>query len=345
MLQRVVHWKPSLKFLKGKRGSGNDNLGAGFKSFNIYFGPKDYSVSINSDNFQELLGSARNILLESKNGLQHLATMTFGEHSPTKENLMDRIDKITTYLQSYPPDVRLEATHFYGETPDPTSTLRYYNLHDTTPWQAMSIQARQNLPLEFSLNTDICELIQKSSTGESRSLICFFLKIVVIHELAHVVMYAFASQDTPKKFRGSKPLKANATRGEAGDSLEGVMIGGEVSLAIPSHSTIQTTDPSDIIVVIRMSSGNNWKVLDVNTSSLTDIASGNWSHINAVPTQPELPPGFSHTKLKFSDAIEPPSPSVPPSPPVPPSSSYDIGNYVVWEPQSDPSINVPGVKR
>lgn len=258
---------------------------------------------------------------------------------------MDRIDKITTYLQSYPPDVRLEATHFYGETPDPTSTLRYYNLHDTTPWQAMSIQARQNLPLEFSLNTDICELIQKSSTGESRSLICFFLKIVVIHELAHVVMYAFASQDTPKKFRGSKPLKANATRGEAGDSLEGVMIGGEVSLAIPSHSTIQTTDPSDIIVVIRMSSGNNWKVLDVNTSSLTDIASGNWSHINAVPTQPELPPGFSHTKLKFSDAIEPPSPSVPPSPPVPPSSSYDIGNYVVWEPQSDPSINVPGVKR
>ncbi|KIK44181.1 hypothetical protein CY34DRAFT_802988, partial [Suillus luteus UH-Slu-Lm8-n1] len=33
---------------------------------------------------------------------------------------------------------------------------------------------------------------------------------------------------SPKKFRGSKPLKANATRGEAlaGDSIEGVMIGG-----------------------------------------------------------------------------------------------------------------------
>jgi hypothetical protein len=75
-------------------------------------------------------------------------------------------------------------------------------------------------------------------------------------------MYAFASQDTPKRFCGSKPLKANAARGEAGDSLEGVMIGGEVSLAIPSHSTIQMTDPSDIIIVIRMSSGDGWKVLD-----------------------------------------------------------------------------------
>jgi hypothetical protein len=49
--------------------------------------------------------------------------MTFGEHNPTKEDLMDRIDKITTYLQFYPPDIRLKATHFYGETPDPTSTL------------------------------------------------------------------------------------------------------------------------------------------------------------------------------------------------------------------------------
>jgi hypothetical protein len=83
------------------------------------------------------------------------------------------------------------------------------------------------------------------------------MKIIMIHELARVVMCAFASQNTPKKFHRSKPLKVNATRGEAVDSIEGVIIGEEVSLAIPSHSTIQTTNPSDIIVVIRMLSGNN----------------------------------------------------------------------------------------
>ncbi|KAG1821030.1 uncharacterized protein BJ212DRAFT_1478130 [Suillus subaureus] len=261
--------------------------------------------------------------------------MTFGEHNPTEEDLVDRLDEIVTYLQSYPPDVRLKAMHgSYGETPNPI-TLPHYCLMYQMPWQAVSIQERQHLPLEFSLNADICELIQKCDTDESQSLdslIYFLLKVVIIHELAHVVMYTFVSQDTPQRFHGNGPLEANAARGEAGDSMEMEMIGGEVNLAIPSDYTIQTINPSDLIIVVRMTRGNEeCKILNVNTSNLTDIASGNWSHIHNLPTQP-FPNDFQDTKLKSK------LPSLPA-----PSSSHHLCSYIIWEPWSDP--NIPGVKR
>ncbi|KAG2107198.1 uncharacterized protein F5147DRAFT_774419 [Suillus discolor] len=298
MLRRVVQWKSLLHLMKGKgsRDLENDNLSRESKPFSIYFGPKDYSARLASDQMQQLLSSAQEILLHSNNGLKHLATMTFGEYNPATEDLANRMNQITTYLQSYPPDVRNSKPHHHPST---------------SSWQALSIEMRQTLPLEFSLNASIYELIQKSTTNGSQSLICLFSMITIIHELAHIVMYTFASQDISP-------------------NIERVMIGGEALLATSSGFTIQTVDPSHIIIVVATASGDDWKVLDENTANLTDIASGNWSHISALPIQP-FPSGFS--LMIFSDVK-------PPSSLVPSSSSYD--DYVVWVPRSDPSK--PGVK-
>ncbi|KAG1878618.1 hypothetical protein C8R48DRAFT_805232 [Suillus tomentosus] len=284
-----------------------------------------YSTILLNDQMQHLLSSARDVLLHSNDGLRHLATMTFGEHSPTAEDVADMMNQIMMYLRSYPPDVRVYPMDSYAETRDPITILRHQNLSSTPSWQALSVEMRQTLPLEFSLSFSLYELIQKSTTTNSnQSLICLFSMITIIHELAHIVMYTFTSQDTPVKFHGNMPLEADTERGEAGASIERVMIGGEAFLATPSGFTIQTVDPSHVIIVVATTSGDDWKVLDKSIANLTDIAPGDWSHISNVPTQP-FPSGFSLVKPKFLDVKSP-------SPPVP-SSSY--GDYVVWVPQSN----------
>lgn len=91
-----MHWKSPLHLVKGKgsrdlenvtsffvklannadSNESKDNLSPGeSKPFSIYFGPKDYSARLTSDQMQHLLSSARDILLHSNNGLRHLATM------------------------------------------------------------------------------------------------------------------------------------------------------------------------------------------------------------------------------------------------------------------------------
>ncbi|KAG1903819.1 uncharacterized protein F5891DRAFT_1015239 [Suillus fuscotomentosus] len=330
MLQRAAQWKPLLHLIqkgKGSRDSKNDSLA---RDFSMYLGRKDYSTIILNDQMQHLLSSARDVLLNSKNGLRHLATMTFGEHSPAAEDLLDRMNQITTYLRSYPPDVRVHTMDSYAETQDPTTIPRHQHLSSIPPWQALSVETRRTLPLEFSLSITLYELFQRSSTtNRNQSLICLFLTITIIHELAHIVMYTFASQDTPVKFYGNVPLKADAEKGEAAASLERVMFGGEVFLATPSSFTIETVDPSHVIILVATESKDNWKVLDKSIANLTDIVSGDWSHISNVPTQP-FPSGFSLVKPKSSDVKS----SSPPAP----SSSY--GDYVVWVPPS----NIRGVK-
>ncbi|KAG1798502.1 uncharacterized protein HD556DRAFT_1305964 [Suillus plorans] len=312
MLQCAAQWKSPLHLIwkgKGSRDSKKDNLIEGSEHFSIYLGQTDYSTVLVDDQMQYLLRSAQDVLLHSNNSLRHLATMTFGESNPAAEELADRMNQIMIYLRFYPPDVRNLST-------------------PGTPWQALSVEMRQALPFEFLLSLSLFKLIQKSTaTNRNQSLVCLFSTITIIHELAHIVMYTFTSQDTSLKFHGNMPLEADAKRGEAGASIETVMIGGEAFLATPSRSTIQTVDPSHVIIVVATTSEDDqWKILDENTVNLTDIASGNWSHISDVPIQP-FPSNFSLVKPESSD-VKLPSFSVPSS------------SYVVWVPPS----SIPGVK-
>jgi hypothetical protein len=71
----------------------------------------------------------------------------------------------------------------------------------------------------------------------------FLLHVAIIHELAHVVMHTFASQPTPVKFSGNRGIEGNVSgierngaevaQGELGGSMEDVMVGGYVSMALP----------------------------------------------------------------------------------------------------------------
>jgi hypothetical protein len=123
----------------------------------------DYNIPIHSPFITELLASARNILLQHKDGLHHLATMTFNDSdvNPTPEDLVERTHKITEYLLSHFPIVRFETMgSYYGMTRHP-STLPNY-CHDGRPWLARPIDERKTLTLEMSLNIDMLNLFQKS---------------------------------------------------------------------------------------------------------------------------------------------------------------------------------------
>jgi hypothetical protein len=101
------------------------------------------------------------------------------------------------------------------------------------------------------------------------SLTGFLLHVTIIHELSHVIMYTFASQPTPVKYRGDRnvlPLGRgidrdgnNVPRGEGSDSMEVVMTGGNVGLAVlTGHNFV---DPDAICVVLSMPGGQGWRVL------------------------------------------------------------------------------------
>jgi hypothetical protein len=100
------------------------------------------------------------------------------------------------------------------------------------------------------------------------SLTGFLLYITIIHELTHVIMYTFASQPTPVKFRGGQHCLAGrgidkegniVPRGESRESIEVVLTGGTVSLAFPTGQNILDVDPDAIHVVIGQDDG--WRVL------------------------------------------------------------------------------------
>jgi hypothetical protein len=103
----------------------------------------------------------------------------------------------------------------------------------------------------------------------------FLLQVAIIHELAHVVMHTFASQPTPVEFSGNRGLEGNVSgverngaevaQGELGGSMEDVMVGGYVSMALPLGCELYNVNPDTIQITVRGPTGgsevNRWKVL------------------------------------------------------------------------------------
>jgi hypothetical protein len=115
---------------------------------------------------EELLASARTVLLESNIGLRHLALMTYGDNPQLmEEDLASRMEDIRTYLNTHFPIVVLnDVPHSYGETPDPTELPLHQSYHG--PWLARSVESRRKLQLQFSLNIYICELFKRSTNKQ-----------------------------------------------------------------------------------------------------------------------------------------------------------------------------------
>jgi hypothetical protein len=169
----------------------------------------------------------------------------------------------------------------------------------------------------------------------------FLLHIVIIHELAHVVMHIFATQPTPVRFYGTCGLEnnpsgvngASVAQGESGDSMEDVMAGGDVSLALPLGCELHNVNPDDVRIVVRGPVGgsavNRWKVLrrkctfhtwfdiidnpfiPADMANLADIAAGDWSHIHNLPGEP-YPDNLHPAKLEMS-GVSMAAPNPPPS--------------------------------
>lgn len=145
----------------------------------------------------------------------------------------------------------------------------------------------------------------------------FLMHIMIIHELTHVVMFAFALQDTPVKFRGNRRHVSNTRdRGGSGESMEVALTGGDVMLAIPSGYTVDNVDPDKICVVLRGpgEQDDRWRVIRCKCTSymwfsvdnpfiLADtniqLRLGHWNLIINLPLEP-FPSGFCQPQLKFS---------------------------------------------
>jgi hypothetical protein len=128
----------------------------------VYWAGNTAADIITTPEIEELLNSARTVLLQSDIGLRHLALMTYGDNvRPTEEELVSRMMDITTYLHTRFPIIVLQVIHdSYGITPDPTELPRYRYFQ---PWLSMPIELRRTLQLQFSLNICICELFKRSS--------------------------------------------------------------------------------------------------------------------------------------------------------------------------------------
>lgn len=107
------------------------------------------------------------------------------------------------------------------------------------------------------------------------SILRFFQHVVIVHELAHVVLFTFSSTPTPVKYHGrhgipnNNPLSVDrggnsVPRGESGASLEAVMIGGEVALATQAGRGLTDVNPEEICAVVRgedLGDSTGWKLL------------------------------------------------------------------------------------
>ena len=88
----------------------------------------------------------------------------------------------------------------------------------------------------------------------------------MIHELAHVIMFTFSHNPTPTRFHGHTIVNRNPpgigrfNEIVPRDSIETVMVGGNISLAIPNDRDIIGIEPEAVVVVVR-ESGERCKVI------------------------------------------------------------------------------------
>ncbi|KAG2078926.1 hypothetical protein BDR04DRAFT_1085951 [Suillus decipiens] len=149
----------------------------------------------------------------------------------------------------------------------------------------------------------------------------FFLHITIIHELSHVVMLVFSSEPTPTKFHGYRSLKNNPAglnhegheveRGEAGDSIESIIAGGDVILLFEADQDIDNYDP-DMVDVAVIGCDQMQRIGD--SPHVSEIATGMWHHISALAFQ-AIPSRVAKMRMKISHNNDQSPPSSPGSSP------------------------------
>ncbi|KAG1792519.1 uncharacterized protein HD556DRAFT_1309330 [Suillus plorans] len=210
------------------------------------------------------------------------------------EDINERIEEIKSYLHSHFPAIQVVMLEdSYGETPM-SETFSGYN---QGPFLSLSLAERQTWRLQFSLHSDVYDLYTGASTPRAKQTLAFFLHLVIIHELTHVVMLVFSSEPTPTKFYGSRPLDSlnglglntrgqQVERGESGASMEQVITGGEVVLLMSHGRHMADCDPNSVDVGI------------VGSTSFQMLAFGQWDLILQLPTQ--FIPDHIATEEKYS---------------------------------------------
>jgi hypothetical protein len=130
--------------------------------FEVYYGSHYSTNRITGPDIDRLFSTARTLLLQSNVGLRHLGMMTFGDSTPSSEELEERIQDITQYLNMHFPVIRLLVLpKSYGITPNPLSLQRYRNYPGQ--WLAKSIEQRRTKQLEIYIHSAIHELHERSN--------------------------------------------------------------------------------------------------------------------------------------------------------------------------------------
>ncbi|KAG2078922.1 hypothetical protein BDR04DRAFT_1226109 [Suillus decipiens] len=264
-----------------------------------------------------LVSDAYRYLLGCSKAIQHLAKMTLASSSVTidPEDVQDRIQGITKFLNSrFPVIVLKQLSNTYGTTPMPES-FPGYNLSQPTPFLDLPSLERQKWRLQFYLDVGLCNLYLRATTDRAISIFAFFLHVTIINELCHVVMLVFSTEPTVTKFRGYQGMEDNplglnrhgvsVEQGESGDSMENVMIGGDVVLLIPKGQVMGSCDPNTAAVDVGVICDDGMRVIG-SSPYLSEIASGKWDRISTQLPQP-IPSYLAHSRTKISQY--PPSPS------------------------------------
>ncbi|KAG2039966.1 hypothetical protein BDR03DRAFT_1008640 [Suillus americanus] len=271
--------------------------------------------------FGVLVSDAYQHFLACRPAMNHLAKMILYAlvTNPSMEDINECIKEIKSYLHSHFPTIQVVTLEgSYGETPMP-ETFPGYN---QGPFPSLSSAERQTWRLQFSLHSNVYDLYTGASTPQAKQTLAFFLHLVIIHELTHVVMLVFSSEPTPTKFYGSRPLDSlnglglkargqKVERGESGASMEQVITGGEVVLLMPHGRHMADCDPNSVDVGIVGSTLESFQML-ANSPFLYDIASGQWDLILQLPMQ-SIPDHMlvSHQKISSSQICRNCTPSSP----------------------------------
>lgn len=285
--------------------------------------------------FHLLVSDAYRYFLGYPRAIEHLAKMTL-ESSQINMDLDDveeRIQDIKKYLNTHFPAVGLKMlTSAYGSTPMPESFPGYGS--PEYPFLNLSSIERQTWRLQFYLHTKLYSLFTRARTTAEKSILTFFLHMVIIHEMTHVIMLVFSSEPTSTKFHGSLGLERNplgfnrsgvwVERGESGASIESVIAGGEVALLTPQNGEMDDCNPNMVDVAIV---GHNGMQLIGGSPYLSEIASGQWDHISTLSLQPT--PSYlaqAHINISHSQIPRSYTPSSPSSTAVTPEDNRTVIN-------------------
>lgn len=106
------------------------------------------------------------------------------------DDVEERVQDIKKYLDTHFPAVGLKMlTGTYGSTPMPEGFPGYGS--PEYPFLNLSSIERQTWRLQFYLHTKLYSLFTRARTTAEKSILTFFLHMVIIHEMTHVIMLVF----------------------------------------------------------------------------------------------------------------------------------------------------------